>query len=429
MPVPRSAAMRYIYAIVHLGVQLGDLPQFPRAKPVRLRSYSSALERGYAPGTVITDVHSAPLDELESTAGTPDAAAAPHVGGSPSQRRALAVGALLSSFVLLWLSRPVASGLFLGTLVAFSLLPWHAKLSRRLRSPGVAAVLLAVASAFTIVGGLVVLAYFIAERGVFAANGLVHAFDPGGPLSGLVTRLQAATQGSPIGPLDVAARLRDAAATAASGLTGWAASLASLTFTFVLMLFFTIMSTFFVLRHWPEIGRRGERMLPLHPAHTRALMKEFQRVGSEVFIGTLLTGLAQGLLAGIGYLIASVPESALLGALTAICSLVPAVGTLLVWVPVGLVLIFSGSVASGVFVLVWGALMVGIVCDYVIRPKLVRGKGEMPTLLTFIALFGGVEVFGLVGLIVGPVIASVAVALLRTYDRALLAAEAGEGTV
>jgi predicted PurR-regulated permease PerM len=308
--------------------------------------------------------------------------------------------------------------------VAFSLLGWHGQLSLRLRGPGLAAVLLAVGSACTIVGGLVVLAYFIAERGVFAVNALVHAFDPGGPLRGVVTRVETATKGSPIGPIDVAARLRDLATSAATELTGWAAQLASLTFTFVLMLFFTIMTTFFVLRHWSAIGQRAERMLPLHPVHTRVLLAEFQRVGSEVFIGTLLTGLAQGLLAGIGYAIVSVPESALLGALTAICSLVPVVGTLLVWVPVGLILMFTSAVGSGIFVLVWGALVVGVLCDYVIRPRLVRGKGHVPTLFTFIALFGGVEVFGLVGLIVGPVIASVALALLRTYDRALLAAEA-----
>jgi len=62
------------------------------------------------------------------------------------------------------------------------------------------------------------------------------------------------------------------------------------------------------------------------------------------------------------------------------------------------------------------------VCDYVIRPKLVGRTGQVPTLITFISLFGGVEIFGLVGLIVGPVIASVALALLRTYDAALCTA-------
>jgi len=112
-----------------------------------------------------------------------------------------------------------------------------------------------------------------------------------------------------------------------------------------------------------------------------------------------------------------VPEPVLLGALTAMCSVVPVVGTMLVWVPLGVGLIVSGHLGAGIFQLVWGALVVGILSDYVIRPKLVGGHGHVPTLLTFISLFGGVEVFGLLGLIVGPVIASVALALLRTYDR------------
>jgi predicted PurR-regulated permease PerM len=181
------------------------------------------------------------------------------------------------------------------------------------------------------------------------------------------------------------------------------------------------MTSFFVLRHWTSNLALAERILPLHPAHTRVVLAEFQKVGGEVFIGTLLTGIAQGVLAGIGYAIVGVPEAALLGAVTAICSLVPAIGTMLVWVPVGVVLLILGQLGAGIFVLVWGVLVVGVLCDYVIRPKLVGGKGHVPTLLTFISLFGGIEVFGLMGLIVGPVIASVALALLRTYDQALRA--------
>jgi predicted PurR-regulated permease PerM len=343
--------------------------------------------------------------------------------GSPSQRRALAISAFISFIALLWLSRPVGSGLFLGTLLAFSLLRVHDRLLYRLRSRNLAAVLLALASALVIIGGVVVLTYFIVARGSVAANSVVHAFDPGGPLRNVVTRLQtAANHASPIGPIDLAARLRDGAAAAAAGLTSWAAALAGLTFNTALMLFFTIMTTFFVLRHWTEIIARAERMLPLHPTHTRVVLAEFQKVGGQVFIGTVLTGLAQGLLAGVGYRIAGAPEAALLGALTAICSLVPAVGTLLVWVPAGVVLAISGHLGAGVFLLVWGALVVGILCDYVLRPKLVGGTGHVPTLITFVSLFGGVEVFGLVGLIVGPVIASVALALLQTYDAALCAA-------
>jgi predicted PurR-regulated permease PerM len=149
------------------------------------------------------------------------------------------------------------------------------------------------------------------------------------------------------------------------------------------------------------------------------VLAEFQSVGKEVFIGTLLTGIAQGVLAGIGFAIAGVPEAALLGALTAVASLVPVIGTLLIWVPAGVLLIAAGHPVAGIFELSWGALVVGVFSDYVLRPKLVGGKGHIPTLLTFISLFGGVEVFGLMGLVLGPVIASVALAVLRTYDREL----------
>jgi predicted PurR-regulated permease PerM len=147
------------------------------------------------------------------------------------------------------------------------------------------------------------------------------------------------------------------------------------------------------------------------------VLAEFQQVGKEVFVGTVLTGLIQGVLAGVGYALGSAPEAGLLAALTALCSLVPAVGTLLVWVPLGLGLMLSGRVGAGVFELIWGALVIGVLSDYVIRPRLVGGGGHVPALMTFIALFGGVEVFGVIGIIIGPVIAAVALALLRTYDR------------
>jgi predicted PurR-regulated permease PerM len=215
--------------------------------------------------------------------------------------------------------------------------------------------------------------------------------------------------------------VRGAAAEAASKLTDLIPAVANAAFGALLTLFFTVMTAFFVLRHWTEILERAERMLPLHPVHTRVVLAEFQRVGKEVFIGTMLTGLAQGVLAGVGYALGGVPEPALLGALTAMCSVVPVVGTLLVWVPVGVGLIASGHLLAGSFQLLWGALVVGVLSDYVIRPRLVGGHGHLPTLLTFISLFGGVKVFGLLGLIVGPVVAAVALALINTYDREVAA--------
>jgi len=333
-----------------------------------------------------------------------------------TQRRALAVFALAAGVALLWIASPISSGLFLGMLLAFTLLRVHEHLSRLLHRPALAAVIVALGSGIATVGGLVLFVYFIVVRGMVVASNLSAGFEPEGALRRALTRLDAATATSPVGPIDVTARVRSAAAAAASKLAELIPAVAGAAFGAALTLFFTIMTAYFVLRHWTRILALAERMLPLHPMHTRVALTELQKVGKVVFVGTVLTGLAQGVLAGVGYAIGGVPEATLLGALTALSSLVPVVGTLLVWVPVGVGLLVTGHVGAGIFELLWGALVVTVLSDYVIRPKLVGRDGRVPTLLTFISLFGGVSVFGLSGLIVGPVIASVSLALLRTYD-------------
>ena len=103
--------------------------------------------------------------------------------------------------------------------------------------------------------------------------------------------------------------------------------------------------------------------------------------------------------------------------------MIPAVGTLLVWVPAGIYLFAVSHPGRGILELIWGALMVVGFSDYVIRPHLVGGS-EMPTVLAFVALFGGVEAFGLPGLIMGPVLMSLAIAVLRIYAQRNSAGEA-----
>lgn len=341
----------------------------------------------------------------------------PHFAPSSTQRKALGICALAAVAALAWLSLPVASGLFLGTFLAFSLLGVYERLHQRWRRPSLAAVLLALGSGIATIIGLLVLSYFLVVRGIAALSQLAQSFGSQGSLKTTLDHLEQASEKLPFGPIDIAGRVRQLAEGAALELTSLVGVVAGATFGGLLIFFFTVMTTFFVLRHWTRILAQAERMLPLHPMHTRVVLAEFQKVGKEVFIGTMLTGLIQGLLAGIGYVLGNVPEPGLLAALTALCSLVPALGTLLVWVPVGVALLMWGHPAAGIFELLWGALMVGVLSDYVIRPRLVGGSGHIPTLLTFIALFGGVEVFGVLGLIIGPVIAAVALALLRTYDR------------
>jgi predicted PurR-regulated permease PerM len=272
------------------------------------------------------------------------------------------------------------------------------------------------ASAVIIVGALAGFVSLFITRAVALANTAREELRPGGALTAWVDRVTGWLDRFGISPASLTARLEAAAGEVASRSAALAGSVASGAFIALLSLFFALLAMHVVLRHWPRMVSALMIVSPLRPEYTRALLDEFRRVGRMTLSGTVLTGLAQGVLAGIGFWITGVPQAVFFGAATALASLVPAVGTLLVWVPAGLYLFASGHPAMAFIELAWGALIVVGFSDYVIRPRLV-GDEAMPVVLTFIALFGGLETLGLAGLIVGPVIMGLAVAVLRLYAR------------
>src|ERR1019366_4368184 len=171
-------------------------------------------------------------------------------------------------------------------------------------------------------------------------------------------------------------RLKSAAGDLASVLAARAAKVTGALLESLLALLFTTATMFFVSRNWAELARRTVRLMPINPHHTRRLLREAQRLGRTVVIGNFGTALAQGAVAGAGFAMARVPEAAFLGAMTAVTSLVPVVGTLVVWVPTALFLFASDRPRAGVFVLVRGTVAIVGLCDFVVRPRLV-GSGDL----------------------------------------------------
>lgn len=332
-----------------------------------------------------------------------------------AQRRALGWFAVGAVFVILWMVRPIGVGIFLGVLMGFALEPLDALLQRRMR-PAFSAVCSVVIATLSIAGSVGGLGYLLTTKGVMLTRQLLAAFGPGGAASGFVERWTARATAIGFSPHDIVDKLREGAADVASSAAGIAEIVAATTASATLGLFFATLTMYFILRDWKRLSERAQLLLPLRPDYTRALFDEFRRVGRSTFLGTLVTGIAQGVLATIGYAIASVPEAFFFGAVTAVASLIPAVGTMLVWVPAGIVLIVAEHAVRGTVLLVWGLCVVVGVSDYVIRPRLVGSEAATPALVTFAALFGGVEAFGLKGLILGPVLMSLATAVLRLYS-------------
>jgi len=325
----------------------------------------------------------------------------------------LAGGAVVT---IAWLVHPFATWLLLGALMGFTLQPVHEWLTRWCRRPTLVSVAIVLAAGLAIVGSVVGFVSVFVTQAVALTTAVREGLKPGGALAAWVSTVTGWLGRFGLSPDALVERLRAAAGDIATGSASVAGTVASVTVWSLLGLFFALLTMHVILRHWARIIATLTEVSPLRREDTRALLEEFRTVGRITLSGTVLTGLAQGALGTIGFWVTGVPQPLFLGIATAIASLVPAVGTLLVWVPAGLYLLAIGSPGPAVLVLAWGALVVVGFSDYVIRPRLVGDEG-MPTILTFLALFGGLEALGLPGLIAGPVLMALAVAVLRLYAR------------
>jgi len=184
--------------------------------------------------------------------------------------------------------------------------------------------------------------------------------------------------------------------------------------SFVLMLFVL----YFVLRDGPVLAQRVVRLLPIEARLRGRLWQHLIDVTRAVFMGIGLTALVQGVALGIGFAIAGVPSPLVFGVLGALFALVPVVGTAIIWVPATLWLLAQGDAGHAIFLAAWSALVVGSV-DNFLRPILISGRVEVPTLAVFIGVMGGLSAFGFVGLFLGPIVLGLLVALFRFATEAL----------
>jgi predicted PurR-regulated permease PerM len=330
------------------------------------------------------------------------------------ERNALAVLALVAAGAVTWLAYPFITALVLGALLAFSLEPAALFLARVTRKPRVAALLVVGASGVAIVGAFSAFISVFVARSVELTNAARQDLQNAGPLSHAVATASQWLARVGVAPAELHQRVQESVGSIAARAGSFAAALAASTFAIVLGLLFALLTMYAVLRHWDRISTSVVAASPLQPTYTEQLLEQLRTIGRTTLSGTVLTGVTQGALAAIGYWITGVPYPAFFGITTAFASLVPAVGTLPVWVPAGLYLIAKGHRAAGIVELAWGALVVVAISDYVIRPRMVSEE-TMPPLLVFIALFGGLEMMGLDGLIVGPVVMGLALAILRLY--------------
>lgn len=333
-------------------------------------------------------------------------------------------------YVCYIIARPFAKPLLFAAVLAIVFYPLHEWIRRRIPGPNAAAllstlaVLLVVAIPALGLGGVLTRdlgqAYQRLSQASAAGGGWVpyamRKFER--PLGWLGAHLSLAK-------LDLRSELRSRV----DALSGWIVHSIGGVLGNLTSFFFDTAISFFTLFFFFREGRRIRltvaAALPLEPDRVERLFADISDIVVANVYGVLAVAVVQGVLMSVGFWLLSLRSPILWGVVTAACSLIPLVGTALVWLPAGLFLVASGHWARGVILLVWGGGFVSLI-DHIVRPYVVGGRARMNTLLVFLSLLGGIEAFGILGIFVGPLVLSITLALLAMLREEVRASQLAE---
>jgi predicted PurR-regulated permease PerM len=183
---------------------------------------------------------------------------------------------------------------------------------------------------------------------------------------------------------------------------------------FVFMAFVMLYSMFFFLIDGNKLVEKMLYYLPLQSSDENRMLEKFTSVTRAMLKGTFLIGVLQGGLAGLAFMVVGIDNAVFWAAIMAVLSIIPSVGTALVWVPAAIILLASGDVTGGVGLAAFCGIVVGGL-DNVLRPILVGKDTQMHELMIFFSTLGGIFMFGIVGLFIGPLIASLFVTIWEIY--------------
>ncbi|MBL8797225.1 MAG: AI-2E family transporter [Planctomycetia bacterium] len=337
--------------------------------------------------------------------------------GWASRERLLVVVLLVVTAIVFGLcvalARPFLPALAWALALAVVAHPVHRSLSRRLTHQGVAAGISVVLVALL----LIVPAVLVAQRLVTeAAHGvsLVRAQTANGAWR---ARLDEYPQLTPVVQwLEGNVDLQSEAPRAVTALFGDVASLLGGSIWAVVQLLLVLFILFYFFRDGPELLRGLRRLVPLsHPETDQVMQRVADTIHATIY-GSLLVALIQGSLGGLMFWLLGLPAPVVWGAIMALLAVVPYLGTFVVWAPTAVLLALTGDLGRAAILAGWGAIAIGFI-DNLLYPIFVGNRLRQHTLLAFLALLGGLSFFGAAGLILGPVILALALALVDIWRR------------
>jgi predicted PurR-regulated permease PerM len=301
--------------------------------------------------------------------------------------------------VALW---PFTTGLIGGPVLFIVFAPIHRWLVARGMRPGLAAGLVVLLALVLIVvpgGSLIGL---IASQAQDMAQGVIQ--------SPLLEHLR----GLHVGPYNVGAQLEALGARIVSGLGALLLDVVGTATRIALALTIAFFGLFFMLTGGTDLWEYFRPFIPFSEANAEALRERFRNVTASTLVGTGLTALMQGIGVGLGFWVTGLPNEVFWGVMTVILSILPVVGSGLVWGPGVAALALDKRYGSAIALGIWGLVVIGNI-DNLVRPAVYRRYAKIHPFVTVIGAFAGIRYFGLLGLLIGPLAISYFFELIRMY--------------
>lgn len=350
----------------------------------------------------------------------------PEVPAAKVTAKRFLLGVLLVVTVLLaMVIRPLWVGIFLAGVLASVLMPIQRWLTKRFRGKqSIAAAVMVFAVLALLVGPTIGFSAFIIREGRQGVAFVIQTFRSEG-MTGLVARLP-----DPVEKLvnKVVDRLpqdeAELTATVEESVTGNTGNAASAigaamaaTGSFLFQLTIMLIAFFFFLVEGATLAAWLTEVMPLLPGQGRELMTEVRQMSGSVVKSTVLTAGVQAVVALIGYFIARVPHPFFFATLTFFLAFIPAIGAGTMCVAAAGLLLATGHTGMAIFLGIWGLVIVGL-SDNVVKPMLIKGDGaKLNGGVVFFSLIGGLAAFGTVGLLLGPLVVTLFVAVVRVLNR------------
>jgi predicted PurR-regulated permease PerM len=318
------------------------------------------------------------------------------------------------------IARPFLTPILTATLLAIAIYPLFVRLSRHIKNRSVAALLMTLLVLIAIVLPTVLIVNKLADE-ITALYGWLNekkSLEGGwreyvGSLVDPLLNWVASRTG--ISQLELRQTALDRLQSISAAMLNWAKSLVVNIGKTVVDTVIMLLTLFFLLRDGEYIRDRIGSILPIEPSRYNELIETISTSIAANIYGVLAVSAAQGTLGAIGYTIAGLPSVMLWSVATALFSMIPLAGAASVWVSATVYLLVVGNWGKAIFMAAWGAGVIST-ADNIVRPLVVSGRVKLHTLLIFFSLLGGVRAFGIIGLFIGPIIVSVAMALLKILE-------------